>query len=153
LVVGGKIFCCQLRERNPVVLYKIVQLKGGMHPCRYATLSVSRQLNNFQILFETTEFLSLRIEMYIFREVIPGATTVLTNFVTLSSLETGIQTGMQLLPGNKQKYSGHVRRYIPTTHHHVTFNFLDVVLQTLEGPILKPELLAVDYAVLGHEVS
>ena len=37
--------------------------------------------------------------------------------------------------------------------HHVVFNHQDLVLQVIEHPDLKPELIAVDYAVYGHPVT
>ena len=38
------------------------------------------------------------------REVIPGACSLLSNFITLNSMEASIAMGVQAVPVNKQEY-------------------------------------------------
>ena len=66
-----------------------------------------------------------------FREVIPGATTPLTTSLLLTSLDRALSVSVQSVPGNPQQCYAHLRRYLPNTSHHVIFNYLDLVMQTV----------------------
>ena len=63
------------------------------------------------------------------REVIPGASSLLSNFITLSSMEASIAIGVQAVPVNKQEYNPYRRLYMQVTSHHVIFNHQDLLLQ------------------------
>ena len=65
----------------------------------------------------------------LFREVIPGASSLLSNFITLSSMEASIAIGVQAVPVNKQEYNPYRRLYMQVTSHHVIFNHQDLLLQ------------------------
>ena len=65
------------------------------------------------------------------REVIPGATSPLSNFIALNALNCAMEMNVQKLPGNQQQYFPHLRRYLPVSSHHVIFNHLDLVMQTV----------------------
>lgn len=64
-----------------------------------------------------------------FREVIPGACSLLSNFITLNSMEASIAMGVQAVPVNKQEYIPYRRLYMQVASHHVIFNHQDLLLQ------------------------
>ena len=80
-------------------------------------------------------------------EVLPGATCTLSNFIVLNALDGAMNMGIQKVPGNKQEYDPYGRKCIKVTSHHIIFNFLRTVLQSMESKELKKALIAVDYAV------
>ena len=64
-----------------------------------------------------------------FREVIPGATSLLSNFITLDSMDASFAMGVQMVPGNKQSYNPYRSLYMQVASHHVIFNHQDLILQ------------------------
>ena len=42
-----------------------------------------------------------------------------------------MEMGVQQVPGNLQQYFPHVRRYLPVSSHHVIFNYIDLVMQSV----------------------
>jgi hypothetical protein len=70
----------------------------------------------------------------VFSEVIPGASTPLTNSLMLHCLDLSIQKTMLHVPLNKQALCPYTRRMIPISHHHSFFNYLDCCL-----PQVKPK--------------
>ena len=71
----------------------------------------------------------LLMSFILLREVIPGASSLLSNFITLSSMEASIAIGVQAVPVNKQEYNPYRRLYMQVTSHHVIFNHQDLLLQ------------------------
>ena len=51
--------------------------------------------------------------------------------MALNALNCAMEMNVQKLPGNQQQYFPHLRRYLPVSSHHVIFNHLDLVMQTV----------------------
>ena len=83
----------------------------------------------FSVFFYFHQFTYLSMPFVLLREVIPGASSLLSNFITLSSMEASIAIGVQAVPVNKQEYNPYRRLYMQVTSHHVIFNHQDLLLQ------------------------
>ena len=92
----------------------------------------TRKVAHYLYLFLDYNYIQI-IFLSLFREVIPGATSPLSNFIVLNALNCAIEMGIQKVPGNQQQYFPHVRKSLPISSHHVIFNYLDIVLQTMEN--------------------
>ena len=91
------------------------------------------EILDFNYQYTTFKVTSLNFSKYLFREVIPGATSPLSNYIMLNALNCAIEMGIQNVPGNQQQYFPHVRKSLPVSSHHVIFNYLDIVLQIMEN--------------------
>ena len=87
------------------------------------------------------------------REVLPGATGVISNTVVTMILDRTIQDSVSRMPGMNMHFSACANRAVVVSHHHIFYNVLDYALQRLTEDKVNPAVKATDFAVFGHDVS
>ena len=87
------------------------------------------------------------------REVLPGATGVMSNTVVTMILDRTIQDSVSRMPGMNMHFSACANRAVVVSHHHIFYNVLDYALQRLTEDKVNPAVKATDFAVFGHDVS